>query len=74
MQFFYYVTSEVQVTTWDQGPASDVTASWDWTLTCRVWGGPQVESELLCRDFPDGPVAKTLLPVQGPGFHPWLEN
>jgi len=26
------------------------------------------------RDFPDDPVAKIWLPVQGPGFDPWLGN
>ena len=25
-------------------------------------------------DFPGGPVAKTTLPMQGPGFNPWLGN
>lgn len=25
-------------------------------------------------DFPDGPVVKTVLPLQGPGFNIWLGN
>ena len=38
----------------------------------RIKKGESLEKGL--QDFAGGPVVKNVLPVQGHGFNPWLEN
>ena len=42
---------------------------------CTLKGKIMVKiSQMQKRDFSGGPVVKTLLPMQGMGFDPWLGN